>query len=128
MITPCCSLSLPQLSSEPAPPGHGSPLPAPPPGPAHHPGFALNSLVTSCASAVGERVASTYEALSLKKMMHYYLSSSGGPAGCGAPGCSGGAALEESMQARKSSSTGDIRAEEAEGRRRLILCLGYFVR
>ncbi|XP_059911334.1 alsin isoform X2 [Gadus macrocephalus] len=110
-----------ELSSEPAPPGHGSPLPARPPGPAHHPGSALNSLVTSCASAVGERVASTYEALSLKKMMHYYLSSSGGPAGCGAPGCGGGAALEESMQARKSSSTGDIRAEEAEGRRRLSL-------
>ncbi|CAL8397421.1 unnamed protein product [Boreogadus saida] len=103
-----------ELSSEPAPPGHGSPLPAPPPGPAHHPGSALNSLVTLCASAVGERVASTYEALSLKKMMHYYLSSSGGPAGCGAPGCGGGAA-------RKSSSTGDIRAEEAEGRRRLSL-------
>ncbi|CAL8292457.1 unnamed protein product [Arctogadus glacialis] len=110
-----------ELSSEPAPPGPGSPLPAPPPGPAHHPGSALNSLVTLCASAVGERVASTYEALSLKKMMHYYLSSSGGPADCGAPGCGGGAALEESMQARKSSSTGDIRAEEAEGRRRLSL-------
>uniref|UniRef100_A0A8C4Z9M6 Alsin Rho guanine nucleotide exchange factor ALS2 n=1 Tax=Gadus morhua TaxID=8049 RepID=A0A8C4Z9M6_GADMO len=121
LIEPLGHANMEPQSQKPAPPGHGSPLPAPPPGPAHHPGFALNSLVTSCASAVGERVASTYEALSLKKMMHYYLSSSGGPAGCGAPGCRGGAALEESMQARKSSSTGDIRAEEAEGRRRLSL-------
>ncbi|XP_053170323.1 alsin isoform X1 [Scomber japonicus] len=93
-------------------------------------GSALNNLVASCASAVGERVASTYEALSLKKMMNFYLPSgasrSGGPAGIT------GAAVndnttervrqEDSVQTKKSSSTGDIREEEAEGlRRRLSL-------
>ncbi|XP_062417476.1 alsin isoform X2 [Pungitius pungitius] len=85
----------------------------------------LNSLVASCASAVGERVASTYEALSLKKMMNY-LPRSGGAAA--APGGVFGDAtaervrLEDSVQAKKSSSTGDIREEEAEGlRRRLSL-------
>uniref|UniRef100_A0A3B5MUK6 Alsin Rho guanine nucleotide exchange factor ALS2 b n=1 Tax=Xiphophorus couchianus TaxID=32473 RepID=A0A3B5MUK6_9TELE len=63
---------------------------------------ALNSLVASCASAVGERVASTYEALSLKRMERVRR--------------------EESVQAKKSSSTGDIHEEEAEGlRRRLSL-------
>ncbi|CAL8308679.1 unnamed protein product [Merluccius merluccius] len=106
-----------------------SPFPAPPTGPAHHhPGTALNSLVTSCASAVGERVVSTYEALSLKKMMHFYLSSAssstaagGVPKGVG-PIVAPGSCLEDSMQGRKSSSTGDIRGEEAEGvRRRLSL-------
>ncbi|CAG5933897.1 unnamed protein product [Menidia menidia] len=52
---------------------------------------ALNSLVASCASAVGERVASTYEALSLKRMMmNLYL------------------------------PTGDIHREEAEGARRRL--------
>lgn len=86
--------------------------------------------MASCASAVGERVASTYEALSLKKMMNFYLPSgvsrSGGPAGIT------GAAVndnttervrqEDSVQTKKSSSTGDIREEEAEGlRRRLSL-------
>lgn len=45
------------------------------------PGGTLNSLVASCASAVGERVASTYEALSLKKMMNLYL-----PSGAARPG------------------------------------------
>ncbi|XP_056156900.1 alsin [Lampris incognitus] len=94
----------------------------------------LNSLVASCASAVGERVASTYEALSLKKMMNFYLPSaavpaaSGGPAGLlrsiPGPGESSRERvyLEDSMQGKKSSSTGDIRQEEAEGlRRRLSL-------
>ncbi|CAL8291222.1 unnamed protein product [Lota lota] len=95
----------PQLSSEEVPVG--------PAGHAHHPGSALNSLVTSCASAVGERVVSTYEALSLKKMMHYYLSPSSAPPG----GTPRGPVLEESMQGRKSSSTGDIHGKEAEGRR-----------
>ncbi|XP_070786549.1 alsin [Enoplosus armatus] len=95
-------------------------------------GSTLNSLVASCASAVGERVASTYEALSLKKMMNLYLPSgvsrSGGPAGLTAvvPGVADNTTervrLEDSMQAKKSSSTGDIREEEAEGlRRRLSL-------
>uniref|UniRef100_A0A3B4X9Y3 Alsin Rho guanine nucleotide exchange factor ALS2 n=1 Tax=Seriola lalandi dorsalis TaxID=1841481 RepID=A0A3B4X9Y3_SERLL len=93
---------------------------------------ALNNLVASCASAVGERVASTYEALSLKKMMNFYLPSgvsrSGGPAGITGtvPGVGDNKTervrQEESMQTKKSSSTGDIREEEAEGlRRRLSL-------
>lgn len=89
----------------------------------------LNSLVVSCASAVGERVASTYEALSLKKMMNFYLPSGVAKSG----GMTGLAALagdsmtervrqEESVQAKKSSSTGDIREEDSEGlRRRLSL-------
>lgn len=80
--------------------------------------------MASCASAVGERVASTYEALSLKKMMNFYL-----PSGASRPGASPGVVdssaervrQEDSMQGKKSSSTGDIR-EEAEGlRRRLSL-------
>lgn len=96
------------------------------------PGSTLNSLVASCASAVGERVASTYEALSLKKMMNLYLPSgvsrSGGPAGL--TGVVPGVAetttervrQEDSTQAKKSCSTGDIREEEAEDlRRRLSL-------
>lgn len=37
-------------------------------------GSALNNLVVSCASAVGERVASTYEALSLRKVIGYWVS------------------------------------------------------
>ncbi|KAG7236166.1 hypothetical protein INR49_001276 [Caranx melampygus] len=90
----------------------------------------LNNLVASCATAVGERVASTYEALSLKKMMNFYLPSSasrsGGPAGLAVPAVGDSTAervrLEDSMQGKKSSSTGDIREEEAEGlRRRLSL-------
>ncbi|KAM7365713.1 hypothetical protein PAMP_016626 [Pampus punctatissimus] len=92
----------------------------------------INSLVASCASAVGERVASTYEALSLKKMMNFYLPSgasrSGGPAGIAGsvPGVGDNTTervrQEDSVQTKKSSSTGDIREEEAEGlRRRLSL-------
>ncbi|XP_034407807.1 alsin isoform X2 [Cyclopterus lumpus] len=92
------------------------------------PSSTLNSLVASCASAVGERVASTYEALSLKKMMTYLPSGVGrsrGPAGLkGVVGdnTTERVRLEDSMHAKKSSSTGDIREEEAEGlRRRLSL-------
>ena len=87
---------------------------------------ALNNLVSSCASAVGERVVSTYEALSLKKMINYYYPGVGGVAGVPG-GFPGGPAevrvrLEESMQGKKSCSTGDIREEEAEGlSRRLSL-------
>ncbi|XP_019120648.2 alsin isoform X2 [Larimichthys crocea] len=92
-------------------------------------GSALNSLVSSCASAVGERVASTYEALSLKKMMNLYMPSgavkSGVPAGLtGVVGDNTAERVrqEDSTQAKKSSSTGDIREEEAESlRRRLSL-------
>ncbi|XP_014847120.1 PREDICTED: alsin isoform X1 [Poecilia mexicana] len=84
---------------------------------------ALNSLVASCASAVGERVASTYEALSLKRMMNFYLPSSRLEAlGGAADGGAERVRREESVQAKKSSSTGDIHEEEAEGlRRRLSL-------
>ncbi|KAM3856982.1 alsin [Diretmus argenteus] len=115
--------------------------PAPTANNNNNPSSALNNLVASCASAVGERVASTYEALSLKKMMNFYLPSAGaaggagacGPAGLlpggvlGIPGLLGEGTkervrLEDSMQGKKSSSTGDIREEEAEGlRRRLSL-------
>ncbi|XP_041935817.1 alsin isoform X4 [Alosa sapidissima] len=97
-------------------------------------GSALNSLVASCASVVGERVALTCEALSLRKVMNYYYpvsssSSSSSPAsGPRAPpeggreGPVGLARLEESLQGKKSSSLGDIREEEAEGlSRRLSL-------
>ncbi|XP_069554413.1 alsin isoform X2 [Brachyistius frenatus] len=85
----------------------------------------INSLVASCASAVGERVASTYEALSLKKMMNFYLPSGvSRPAGLAGVGDNTTERVrqEDSMQGKKSSSTGDIREEEAEGlRRRLSL-------
>ncbi|KAM3585310.1 uncharacterized protein V6R79_013967 [Siganus canaliculatus] len=86
------------------------------------PGAALNSLVASCASAVGERVASTYEALSLKRMMNLYLPSGASKSpGLTAAGVDG-VRQEDSVQAKKSCSTGDIREEEAEGlRRRLSL-------
>lgn len=89
------------------------------------PTSALNNLVASCASAVGGRVASTYEALSLKKMMNFYLPSGALRSG-GSPGVVDNSAervrQEDSMQGKKSSSTGDIREEEAEGlRRRLSL-------
>ncbi|KAM9305608.1 alsin [Gastrophryne carolinensis] len=93
----------------------------------------LNSLVVSCASAVGFKVAATCEAgaLSLKKVMNFY---SGPVADFGAQPPIGAAAQEclkdsreeqvklESMQGKKSSSLVDIREEEAEaGNRRLSL-------
>lgn len=86
---------------------------------------ALNSLVSSCASAMGERVVSTYEALSLKKMINYYYPGVGGVAGVPG-GVPGGPAeervrLEESMQGKKSCSTGDIREEDEGLSRRLSL-------
>ncbi|KAM4711014.1 alsin isoform 2-T2 [Anableps anableps] len=83
---------------------------------------ALNSLVASCASAVGERVASTYEALSLKRMMNFYLPSRLEVLSGTADNTAERVRREESVQAKKSSSTGDIHEEEAEGlRRRLSL-------
>ncbi|CAB1432963.1 unnamed protein product [Pleuronectes platessa] len=98
-------------------------------GLASSPSATLNNLVASCASAVGERVASTYEALSLKKMMNYLpsgASRSGGPTGL--TGTVQGVGdnttervrQEDSMQGKKSSSTGDIREEEAESMRRRL--------
>lgn len=94
---------------------------------------ALNSLVVSCASAVGVRVAATCEAgaLSLKKVMNFY---SGSLCDAEVQNPLGPAVLEglkdireeqvklESMQGKKSSSLVDIREEEAEaGYRRLSL-------
>ncbi|KAJ8349896.1 hypothetical protein SKAU_G00250260 [Synaphobranchus kaupii] len=100
--------------------------PDPAPLPVTTVGSTLNSLVVSCASVVGERVASTYEALSLKKVMSYYYPSAGGCVPGPAEGCKETreerVRLEESMQGKKSSSLGDIREEEAEGlSRRLSL-------
>lgn len=89
----------------------------------------LNSLVASCASAVGKRVASTYEALSLHKMMNLYLPSGAVRSGLpvGFPLTQSSQAGEspwqdDSIQTKKSSSTGDIHEEDGVGlRRRLSL-------
>uniref|UniRef100_A0A8C5RU35 Alsin Rho guanine nucleotide exchange factor ALS2 n=1 Tax=Laticauda laticaudata TaxID=8630 RepID=A0A8C5RU35_LATLA len=96
------------------------------PGPPLPSTSALNSLVVSCASAVGVRVAATYEAgaSSLKKVMNFY-----GPVpGCTASPPNGSSPILdgmkdsreeqvklESMQGKKSSSLVDIREEESEG-------------
>ncbi|XP_068924910.1 alsin isoform X1 [Petaurus breviceps papuanus] len=94
---------------------------------------ALNSLVVSCASAVGVRVAATYEAgaLSLKKVMNFYsiapcesgLQSSNASLGPeGLKDSRGEQVKLESMQGKKSSSLVDVREEESEGvSRRLSL-------
>ncbi|KAM5155293.1 alsin isoform 5-T5 [Callospermophilus lateralis] len=94
---------------------------------------ALNSLVVSCASAVGVRVAATYEAgaLSLKKVMNFYSTApceTGAQAGSSSIGPEGlkdsreEQVKQESMQGKKSSSLVDIREEESEGgSRRLSL-------
>lgn len=94
-----------------------------PPGPGTS---ALNSLVVSCASAVGVRVAATYEAgaLSLKKVINFYGTTPGdaaSPSSGGSPGLDGPKDSREeqvkleSMQGKKSSSLVDIREEESEG-------------
>lgn len=94
---------------------------------------ALNSLVVSCASAVGVRVAATYEAgaLSLKKVMNFYSTAPGETGVQSGSAPAGPESLKdlreeqvrlESMQGKKSSSLVDIREEEAEGgSRRLSL-------
>lgn len=94
---------------------------------------ALNSLVVSCASAVGVRVAATYEAgaLSLKKVMNFYSTAPcepGAPSGTASTGPESLKDLreeqvkQESLQGKKSSSLMDIREEESEGgSRRLSL-------
>lgn len=94
---------------------------------------ALNSLVVSCASAVGVRVAATYEAgaLSLKKVMNFYSTApceTGAPSGSASTGPESLKDLreeqvkQESLQGKKSSSLMDIREEESEGgSRRLSL-------
>lgn len=94
-----------------------------PPGPGTS---ALNSLVVSCASAVGVRVAATCEAgaLSLKKVMNFYGTVPGdtvSPPSAGSPSLDGvkdsreEQVRQESMQGKKSSSLVDIREEESEG-------------
>lgn len=92
---------------------------------------ALNSLVVSCASAVGFRVVATCEAgaLSLKKVMNFYSAALGDAEGQSALSIPEGLKDSreekmklESMQGKKSSSLVDIREEEAEaGNRRLSL-------
>lgn len=89
--------------------------------------------MVSCASAVGVRVAATYEAgaLSLKKVMNFYNTAPcepGAQAGSGSTGPEGLKDIreeqvkQESMQGKKSSSLVDIREEESEGgSRRLSL-------
>ncbi|EMP24334.1 Alsin [Chelonia mydas] len=103
------------------------------PGPPGVSTSALNSLVVSCASAVGVRVAATYEAgaLSLKKVMNFYgttpgelgsQSSSPSPGPEGLKDTREEQVKLESMQGKKSSSLVDIREEESEGvSRRLSL-------
>uniref|UniRef100_A0A672T3F3 Alsin Rho guanine nucleotide exchange factor ALS2 n=1 Tax=Sinocyclocheilus grahami TaxID=75366 RepID=A0A672T3F3_SINGR len=79
-------------------------------------GSALNNLVVSCASAVGERVVSTYEALSLRKHQTNTFSMS-----FSLLRVEERLRQEEPIQGKKSSSLGDIREEEAELSRRLSL-------
>uniref|UniRef100_A0A6Q2YTM8 Alsin Rho guanine nucleotide exchange factor ALS2 b n=1 Tax=Esox lucius TaxID=8010 RepID=A0A6Q2YTM8_ESOLU len=63
-------------------------------------------------------------ALSLKKMINYYYPGVGGVPGL--PGGFPGGPAEESMQGKKSCSTGDIREEEAEGLSRRLSLPGLF--
>ncbi|XP_078085206.1 alsin isoform X2 [Mustelus asterias] len=92
----------------------------------------FNNLVVSCASVVGERVAATYEALSLRKVVNYYYPAPGAVAACiGSPASSGIqhketrgelVKMEECMPDKKSFSLGDIREQGSEGMcRRLSL-------
>ncbi|XP_051986364.1 alsin [Xyrauchen texanus] len=78
-------------------------------------GTALNNLMVSCASAVGERVASTCEALSLRKVIGYWVPAEAHER------VEERLRQEEPKQGKKSSSLGDIREEEAELSRRLSL-------
>nr|XP_057908425.1 alsin isoform X2 [Doryrhamphus excisus] len=80
----------------------------------------LNNLVASCASAVGEKVASTYEALSIKKMLNLYLPGTSRWGGAGTESAPERVRQEDSAQAKKSSSTGDIREEEAQRTQRRL--------
>ncbi|KAM4669547.1 alsin [Amazona ochrocephala] len=121
------------ICPEPEQPSQEEQLSACIPGPPGTSTSALNSLVASCASAVGVRVAATYEAgaLSLKKVMNFYgtpSSESGSQSGGGSPGPEAlkdsreEQVRQESMQGKKSSSLVDIREEESEGgSRRLSL-------
>ncbi|NXJ14888.1 ALS2 protein, partial [Odontophorus gujanensis] len=121
------------ICTESEQPSQGEQIGACIPGPPGTSASALNSLVASCASAVGVRVAATYEAgaLSLKKVMNFYGTSSNEPGPQPGSGSTGPEALKdsreeqvklESMQGKKSSSLVDIREEESEGgSRRLSL-------
>ncbi|KAF2987433.1 hypothetical protein EK904_002472 [Melospiza melodia maxima] len=121
------------ISTEPEQPSQEEQLSACIPGPPGSSTSTLNSLVASCASAVGVRVAATYEAgaLSLKKVMNLYGTSSSEPGSQSGSRSPGPEALKdsreeqvrlESMQGKKSSSLVDIREEESEGgSRRLSL-------
>ncbi|PKU48298.1 alsin [Limosa lapponica baueri] len=121
------------ICTEPEQPSQEEQLSACIPGPPGTSTSALNSLVASCASAVGVRVAATYEAgaLSLKKVMNFYGTPSSEPGSQSGSGSPGPEALKdsreeqvklESMQGKKSSSLVDIREEESEGgSRRLSL-------
>ncbi|NXC12384.1 ALS2 protein, partial [Corythaeola cristata] len=121
------------ICTEPEQPSQEEQLSACIPGPPGTSTSALNSLVASCASAVGVRVAATYEAgaLSLKKVMNFYGTPSSEPGSQSGGGSPGPEALKdsreeqvrlESMQGKKSSSLVDIREEESEGgSRRLSL-------
>uniref|UniRef100_A0A671TAZ4 Alsin-like n=1 Tax=Sinocyclocheilus anshuiensis TaxID=1608454 RepID=A0A671TAZ4_9TELE len=84
-------------------------------------GSALNNLVVSCASAVGERVVSTYEALSLRKVIGYWVSVFSSFYTVCLHVLEERLRQEEPVQGKKSSSLGDIREEEAELSRRLSL-------
>ncbi|XP_053803622.1 alsin isoform X5 [Vidua chalybeata] len=121
------------ICTEPEQPSQEKQLSACIPGPPGSSTSTLNSLVASCASAVGVRVAATYEAgaLSLKKVMNFYGTSSSEPGSQSGSRSPGPEALKdsreeqvrlESMQGKKSSSLVDIREEESEGgSRRLSL-------
>lgn len=88
--------------------------------------------MVSCASAVGVRVAATYEAgaLSLKKVMNFYNTAPCEPGALAGSSSIGPEGLkdsreeqvkQESMQGKKSSSLVDIREESEGGSRRLSL-------
>ncbi|XP_078407551.1 alsin [Cetorhinus maximus] len=117
-------------------PPNPPPLPASegaqPPSPSSAAPSTFNNLVVSCASVVGERVAATYEALSLRKVVNYYYPSPGAVATCAGSPASGGVQhketreelvkMEECMLDKKSFSLGDIREQGSEGMcRRLSL-------
>lgn len=116
---PCTQHSSEEEDIRPASPSSSSPS-------------AFNTLVVSCASVVGERVAATYEALSLRKVVNYYYQSPNLPDSIGSSTASDVSQhketreermkTEESMPDKKSFSLGDIREQGSDGMcRRLSL-------
>ncbi|XP_069790417.1 alsin isoform X2 [Narcine bancroftii] len=89
----------------------------------------LNTLMVSCTSVVGERVAATYEAFSLQKVVNYYQSPSL-PESSGSIIANGGTLhketreeqmkIEECMPDKKSFSLGDIRKQGSESMNRRL--------